>query len=166
MIAAAVPHVASRPAAHRGRRRWRPPAASVSLAVAGILLGAAPAPAAVADPGCYDGADRCQSVNDYRADHGRPPLDQRWDLQQSAKKWAGILATSGTLRHSGAPVEVVGYAPDWLTVMAAWDLSSCLTTDEPCPGHKEILLDRGLTQLGIGRARDDTGRLWAVIQFR
>lgn len=131
-------------------------------------------------PGCWDTAWRCDTINAYR-DSGdlpgvdengherlpvpgwaaRPALDQVGTLQASAESWANEMAATGVLRHSpaaraGEQPEVVGYAPDWATCMAAWHHSD---------HHREILLDPDLTQVGIGRAVGH-GHVWCVVQLR
>jgi uncharacterized protein YkwD len=112
---------------------------------------------------CWGSAWRCHDITDYRATHGLPELDQARGLQDTAKTWARTMAADGVLRHSPEALrgeyggEIVGYAPDWLTVMAAWDQS------DP---HRAILVARDLEKLGIGVAWSDTGRLYAVVQFR
>jgi uncharacterized protein YkwD len=127
--------------------------AAVLLTAAGITT---------SEPGCWETAPRCEDVNQYRLEHDRAPLDQRMTLQESASAWAHELAESGNLRHSPAALrgeyggEIVGYGPDWATVMAAWDKS------DP---HRAVMLDGDLTRVGIGKAWGD-GRVWAVVVFR
>jgi uncharacterized protein YkwD len=122
--------------------------------VLALVAALTPAPAQA----CWDTAWRCQDIADYRTDRGLDGLDQSAALQDSAKAWARTMAAGGVLRHSGyGPTEIVGTAPDWLTVMAAWDQS------DP---HRDILTDPGLSRVGVGVARDDSGRLWAAVVFR
>jgi uncharacterized protein YkwD len=119
-----------------------------------LVAALTPAPA----QGCWDTAWRCQDIADYRTDRDLGGLDQARALQDEAKAWARTMAADGVLRHSGYGLtEIVGTAPDWRTVMAAWDQS------DP---HRDILTDPGLSRVGVGVARDDNGRLWAVVVFR
>jgi uncharacterized protein YkwD len=132
------------------------------LLCAVVALLAVAVPAVASEPSCWRVAPRCDDVNDYRAAALAGPLDQRIALQAAAQAWADELAASGVLRHSPAALrgeyggEIVGMAPDWRTVMAAWDGS------DP---HRAVMLDRHLTRVGVGRARaGDT--LFAVVVFR
>jgi hypothetical protein len=124
-------------------------AVTVGTVVALALLGAVLAPRTVAGtPGCWAVGWRCHTVNAYRAGHDRAPLDQTGSLQRSAGAWARQMAASDTLSHSPAAgqdyAEVVGVAPDWATMLAAWDQS---------PRHRTILLS-DLSRVGVGCARD------------
>ena len=103
---------------------------------------------------CWDTAWRCQVVNDYRAGHDRPRWDQTAALQDSAGDWARHMAATGVLSHSHDPGvgEVVGFAPDFATLMTAWDQS---------PAHRAILLGGG-DRVGVGCARDGDTQFCAV----
>ena len=125
-----------------------------------LIVSAFPAHGAAGE--CWDTARRCHDITDYRADHNLPGLDQSRGLQDAAKAWARHMAGDGILAHSpgayrGEWSEIVGTGPDWPTVLAAWDQS------DP---HRAILLDPDLEHVGIGTARDDTGRLWTAVVFR
>jgi uncharacterized protein YkwD len=126
-----------------------------------VALVAALTPAPVQT--CWETAWRCQDIADYRTDRDLAALDQTAVLQEAAKAWARHMAANGVLRHSPAALhgeyggEIVGYAPDWLTVMAAWDQS------DP---HHAILVDPELERLGVGVARSTDGTLFAVVVFR
>lgn len=109
---------------------------------------------------------RGQAVNDFRADHDRHGLEQTADLQDNADRYAAVLADLGFLTHATGVNEIIGTGPDWATILAAWKDSTCRDGSQPCPGHREMLLDRDFTRMGIGRHRDPTGRLWAVMRFR
>lgn len=126
-----------------------------------------------ADSLCW--GKRCEKINDFRADHHRAGLDQKLTLQIAADGYAEKLAATGVLTH--APCwrigtctggEIVGFGPDFATILAAWKQSSCHDTppDEPCPGHRELLLDRSFTRVGIGTQVDPTGTMWAVVRFK
>jgi uncharacterized protein YkwD len=134
-----------------------PEALPVIALVVALVAALSPTPAGT----CWDSAWRCHDITDYRATHGLPELDQARGLQDTAKAWARTMAADGVLRHStdggDGYSEIVGMGPDWLTVMAAWDQS------DP---HRALLLDRDLEHIGIGVAYSDTGRIYAVVQFR
>lgn len=122
-----------------------------------------PAPAA---SGCWTGATRCQSINNYRHNHGLRGYTQKSDLQWIAKRYAAKLAATGVLRHNPYLAyqvknyrwagENVGYGPSWWTVLRAFKRS---------PGHRALLLDRDFTQVGIGHAYGH-GTHWYVVVFR
>lgn len=127
--------------------------ALVAVLVLGALVFAPDVHAA--DTGrCWDHAPRCDALVALRADNGVPGLDQDRDLQAEAQAWAEQMAASGVLSHSAVTygAEIVGMAPDTATVLAAFMQSSChdVPPDEPCPGHREILLDAGLHRVGVG----------------
>jgi hypothetical protein len=118
---------------------------------------------------CWDDAWRCHDLNAYRAAHDRPPLDQAGELQREAGDWADTMAARGVLAHDSGVNEIVGRTTDWASVMVAWDRSTCRdggTWDGPCPGHRELLLDRDWAQVGIGVATDAGGMRWYVVRFR
>jgi uncharacterized protein YkwD len=126
--------------------------------VAALVAALTPAPVQT----CWETAWRCQDIVDYRTDRDLAALDQTSALQTEAKAWARRMADAGTLRHSPGALdgdwsEIVGTAPDWRTVMAAWDES---------PPHRAVLVDPGLSRVGVGVARDADGRLWAAVVFR
>lgn len=151
------------------RHRRTTAAAAVVVALAATLIvvttGAAPL--------CW--GHRCDTVNAFRADHDRPGLDQVGWLQESANGYADDLSRFRVLRHGTwvdygtGRAEIIGFGPDWATILTAWRRSSCRpggTWPGPCPGHREILLDRDLEQLGIGCDRDPLQVLWCVVRFR
>ena len=143
--------------------------ALVAVLVLGALVFAPDVHAA--DTGrCWDHAPRCDALVQLRADNGIPGLDQDRDLQAEAQAWAEQMASAGVLSHSPVSqvygAETVGFAPDTATVLAAFMQSSChdVPPDEPCPGHREILLDAGLRRVGIGHVwRGDT--LWLAVRW-
>jgi uncharacterized protein YkwD len=112
---------------------------------------------------CWGTAWRCHDINDYRAAHGLPLLNQTAVLQEAAKSWSRHMAGDGVLQHSPEALngeyggEIVGTAPDWETVLAAWDQS------DP---HRDVLTDPDLERVGLGVARDDDGHLFATVVFR
>jgi uncharacterized protein YkwD len=125
----------------------------IALVVA-LVAALAPAPPQT----CWLVAKRCADINDYRAAHGLPLLDQTVGLQDTAKAWARTMAAEGLLHHStDGLTEIVGTSNDWPTVLAAWDQSDA---------HRAILLDPDLERIGIGVAWTDTGRMYATVQFR
>jgi uncharacterized protein YkwD len=113
---------------------------------------------------------RGEAVNSFRAAHDRHQLDQQAELQQNADDRSAVLAGRGMLVHAEGVNENIGTGPDYDTIFAAWKQSSCKWWGswypKPCPGHRELLLDRDFTRMGIGCTRDITGRLWCVLRLR
>lgn len=118
---------------------------------------------------------RGEDINDFRADHGRPGLQQRDRLQESAVAYAEHLAAGGRLVHDDRWVanhegsgEIIGFGPDWDTILVAWKHSTCKGPhpDGPCPEHRELLLDRDFTRMGIGCEEAPLGTLFCVVRFR
>jgi uncharacterized protein YkwD len=117
-----------------------------------------------------------KKINDFRAKHDRVGLDQRVWLQALSKDYSEDLANVGNLVHDTTWIEnhpgtgeIIGFGPDYLTIFNAWKMSSCKpwgTWDGPCPGHREILLDRDFTRMGVACTRDALGTLWCVARFR
>jgi hypothetical protein len=128
---------------------------SAVLAVGGLVPGAP-------EPGCWDTAWRCQDIVDYRG----TALDQSRGLQDEARGWARHMADDRVLEHSFRGSEIVGYGPDWLTIKAAWEQSTCTDGSWPtCPGHRELLLDPDFTRIGVGCSRSTTGTLYCAVRF-
>jgi uncharacterized protein YkwD len=132
-----------------------------SLPVIALVVALVAALTPVPPDTCWETAWRCHDINDYRAAHGLPLLDQTAVLQETAKGWSRTMAADGVLRHStdgsDGYSEIVGTAPDWETVLVAWDQSDA---------HRAILLDPDLERIGIGVSWSDTGRMYATVTFR
>ena len=141
-----------------------------AVAAAVLALSAAASTPAAADAGdCWNVAWRCDTINAFRAEHGRPPLDQAGTLQAEARAYAHDLAADGVLRHADIDWggEAIGRSTDWATVLQAWKDSSCVTgTWDVCPGHRELMLDRDFTRIGIGSALGVDGMRYYVLRFR
>ncbi len=129
-----------------------------------------------ADPLCWN--RKCERINEFRASHDRPGLEQRAKLQAKADEYADQLASTQILKHAACwegpdptchGAEIIGFGPDYKTILNAWKRSSCKpwgTYTGPCPGHREILLDRDFTRVGIGIKVDALGTMWAVVRFK
>ena len=133
---------------------------------------AAPAPAPVvpaaavvtAGPAAADIAARTNSV---RAGRGVPALGREASLDSAAAGWARELATSGVLRHSGLPQQLLG--KPWSTVgeNVGFGATSVVIHDAlvNSAGHLANIVSPSFTRLGVGAAVDVNGRLWVVELF-
>ena len=133
---------------------------------------AAPAPAPVvpaaavvtAAPAAADIAARTNSV---RAGRGVPALGREASLDSAAAGWARELATSGVLRHSGLPQQLLG--KPWSTVgeNVGFGATSVVIHDAlvNSAGHLANIVSPNFTRLGVGAAVDANGRLWVVELF-
>jgi hypothetical protein len=153
--------VAARPLADRRRAVMRLAALAVAaIAMVTVLLPAAPA---FADSNEDHFASR---LNAERASAGLPALTQVADLQAVARQHAQEMAANNRLYHNpelGTDVrnwsrlsENVGYGGDAETIHVALMNSA---------GHRANILDRGVSQVGIGIAWSGT-RLWVTQVFR
>lgn len=140
-------------------------AAAVCVVTLVLLVRSQPTPPVEADELCW--GLPCELVNDARADHGLPLLEQRGGLSRVADDWAHELAAKGVLRHNPdltaqvccwrVVAENVGYGPDVRTVHQAFMAS---------PEHRDNILDPRFRRIGIGRERDPLGVLWLVQVFK
>ena len=105
-------------------------------------------------------------INASRAAHGLRPYAVRSDLNAVARAQALRMAARNSLFHNPNLTrdvhnwrwvgENVGYAPDALTVNAAFMASA---------GHRANILDRDFTEVGVGTVYSG-GRLWVAEVFR
>ncbi|HUW16996.1 MAG TPA: CAP domain-containing protein [Actinomycetes bacterium] len=107
------------------------------------------------------------AVNSARAANGLPALAYASDLASVARRQAERMASSNRLYHNpnlGSEVsswqivaENVGYGPTWSAVQQAFMAS---------PDHRANILDPKVTQLGVGTAVGNDGRIWVAQVFR
>lgn len=107
------------------------------------------------------------AVNSARAANGLPALAYASDLASVARRQAERMASSNRLYHNpnlGSEVsswqivaENVGYGPTWSSVQQAFMAS---------PDHRANILDPKVTQLGVGTAVGNDGRIWVAQVFR
>lgn len=103
-------------------------------------------------------------TNQERTSRGIHALANDADLNTTAQAWADHLAATGKLAHSqlrvpaGSTVvaENVGYAGSIEQVHQALMNSA---------GHRQNILDRRMTRIGIGTNIDGQGRVWIVELF-
>jgi uncharacterized protein YkwD len=132
----------------------------LALALATLVLPASPALAG------SDEAHIASRVNSERTARGLPALRQVADLQAVARQHAQVMASTGRMHHNplltsqvvswSRVAENVGYAPSAEAVHVALMAS---------PGHRANILDRGVSQMGIGVVWSG-GRLWVTQVFR
>jgi uncharacterized protein YkwD len=159
------------PAVPRGRwARVRLLAAPLVLVVALALVAAACAPRG--GTGSYTG-DVVAAVNQDRGAAGLPPLASDGQLGAYAQSWAQHIAATQQMVHTdlGALIRLP-YMAGWRAlgenlfmstgtpsagaVEGAWMASS---------GHRANILNGGYNRIGVGTARDSSGRLWVVAEF-
>ena len=88
-------------------------------------------------------------------------------LDSAAAGWARELATSGVLRHSNLPQQLLG--KPWSTVgeNVGFGATSAVIHDAlvNSAGHLANIVSPSFTRLGVGAAVDVNGRLWVVELF-
>lgn len=113
-------------------------------------------------------------VNAHRAANGKTALTKKWPLMQAAQKHACYMAEKQILSHTGRGgsdvvqrVQAEGYVWGYVAenvaegqkhgaaVFQAWKAS---------PPHNKNMLDAGARELGMGWAKDATGRnYWVMV---
>jgi uncharacterized protein YkwD len=96
-----------------------------------------------------------QKVNQYRQNHGKPPLRMSRSLNSSARRYASRMMHAGYFGHAGRIRassrfkrlgEIIemhrGYGADLNGALSAWANSS---------GHNAILLDANFKWVGAGK---------------
>ena len=155
------------------------PAATRSTAVAAPVTtaaapppttAAAPAPvvpAAVVSAAPSAASDIAARTNSVRAGRGVAALGRDASLDSAAAGWARELATSGVLRHSNLPQQLLG--KPWSTVgeNVGFGATSAAIHDAlvNSAGHLANIVSPSFTRLGVGAAVDVNGRLWVVELF-
>ena len=149
------------PASGRRRAGRLAAVAATALALVAVLLPAQAASASASDEDHF-----ATRVNQERAANGLPALTQVADLQEIARRHAETMAAQNKLFHNPSLAtqvtswsrlaENVGYGGGAETVHLALMAS---------PGHKANILDRGVSQMGIGVVWSGN-RLWVTQVFR
>ena len=139
-------------------------AAPTTTAVAPATPALAPAAVTVSSAAAGDIAARTNAV---RTSSGLAPLSREASLDSGAVAWARELATSGVLRHSSMPQQLIG--KPWSTVGENVGVgpTSAAVHDAlvNSAGHLANIVGAGFTRLGVGAAVDAGGRLWVVEVF-
>lgn len=154
--------------------RSTPAAAPVTTAAAPPTTAApAPAPAPVVPAAAGVAAapsaagDIAARTNSVRAGRGVAALGREASLDSSAAAWARELATSGVLRHSGLPQQLLGKPWSTLGENVGFGTSSVVIHDAlvNSSGHFANIVNPSFTRIGVGAATDVNGRLWVVQLF-
>ena len=147
---------------HRTRNRRRG-----GLAVLAIAL------LAVALAGCMpdDARTFLDRTNSLRKANGVPALTEHDTLTTKAEAWAQHMASTGRLEHStlSAGLSSLGWTALGENVGYSSPTSNTLLTIHNkfvnSSQHRAILLDRRFTHMGVGVARDSSGRIWVAEVF-
>jgi uncharacterized protein YkwD len=112
-------------------------------------------------------ADIAARTNNVRAGRGLAPLARDGSLDGAAAGWARELATSGVLRHSGLPQQLLGKPWATLGENVGFGSSSAIIHDAlvNSAGHLANIVGTNFTRIGVGAATDVNGRLWVVQLF-
>jgi uncharacterized protein YkwD len=124
-----------------------------------------------------------EGTNQFRRSHGRSPLKSEPRLTAAAQEFADYLARTDSFSHSAdgrqPPQRAQAHGYDYCIVDENIDLeenptgftSSALARSliqgwKNSPGHRRIMLDADVTEIGVGVAHSDkTDRYYAVQDF-
>jgi uncharacterized protein YkwD len=115
-----------------------------------------------------------QLINQARASNGLPALSTNGELHGVAARWSAQMASDGNLRHNpnlGSQVsnwsrltENVGMRRDGQAVShTVQKLHEALMASS---GHRANILDRNVSQVGVGVRISDNGTVWVTQIFR
>lgn len=134
-----------------------------TLSITAVVAG--PASAASADP--VSESSLISQTNGSRAANGLPALRSVVDLTNVARGWANSMADRGVLQHNpGLASQVQGWYVVAENVGYSGDPGTLHNAFMNSAGHRANILDRRVTQVGIGAARDASGTLWVAEVFR
>jgi uncharacterized protein YkwD len=102
-----------------------------------------------------------------RGASGVAPLARDASLDSAATGWARELATSGVLRHSTLPQQLIGKPWSTLGENVGFGASAASIHDAlvNSAGHLANIVGASYTRVGVGAATDVNGRLWVVELF-
>jgi len=156
------------------RRRRLPRRARFALPVLVIgLAGAGVACAPPSSPGGGFTGDLANAVNQDRGATGLAPLVRDAQLGAVAANWADHLAAAGTLTHTDLQALIrLPYMSAWRALgenllVGPGNLGSRAAEDlwMSSAGHRATILDPSYNRIGVGAARDSSGRRWIVAEF-
>jgi uncharacterized protein YkwD len=112
-------------------------------------------------------ADLFARTNGVRSAQGVPALARDGSLDGAAAGWARELATSGVLRHSTLPQQLIGRPWSTLGENVGFGATSATIHDAlvNSAGHFGNIVGASYTRVGVGAATDVNGRLWVVELF-
>jgi uncharacterized protein YkwD len=128
---------------------------------------------AVALAGCMpdDARTFLDRTNSLRKANGVPSLAEHDTLTQKAEAWAQHMAATGRLEHStlSAGLGSLGWTALGENVGYSSPTSNTLLTIHnmfvSSPDHRANLLNSGFTHMGVGVAKDSSGRVWVAEVF-
>lgn len=105
-------------------------------------------------------------INDFRRSHGVPPLELAGPLMESARSHACSMVRTNAFTHAGkggakARMSSAGCHSRLAAENIAMGFSSGRKTMQlwvESPGHRHILLMRGVTKMGLGVAAPSPGQ--------
>jgi uncharacterized protein YkwD len=150
-----------------GRRGSLTTLVALAVLIGTLVTATAPAGAATPDPERYA---FCK-INEERRSRGLAPLAWHGPLADSARRWSGHLAATGSLAHdpdlraavsaliAGVlhAAENVGHSPD-----GSHDLQDLFATSA---SHLQNQLRSDANLVGVGVVRDGAGGLWMTQRF-
>jgi len=164
-VAVAAPEVKATPIRVAPASATAPATTSAPTTTAAPVATAAPAPAIAVAPSAA--SDIAARTNGVRTSRGLAPLARDAALDSAASGWAHELATSGVLRHSTLPEQLVG--KPWSTVGENIGVgpSSGVVHDAlvNSASHLANIVGPNFSRIGVGAYTDATGRLWIVEVF-
>jgi uncharacterized protein YkwD len=113
------------------------------------------------------------AMNQDRAAAGLGPLAWDGQLGPMAQNWSDQIAASGNLVHSNLGGAIsASYMSAWRSLaenllVAGGDLTPAGAESMwmNSPEHRANILNPSMDYVGIGTARDASGRLWVVAEF-
>jgi uncharacterized protein YkwD len=120
-----------------------------------------PAPAPVSSRAAY----LVNGINAARAGRGLPPVALDPALHLSARRWAGVLAAEGGLRHSDLGQLPLSFTMAGENVAVAGGVASAHLALVQSPGHYANMVNGAYTKVGVSAQRSGDGRMFVVEQF-
>lgn len=145
--------------------RWAASVAAAALLIAGALVGAAPASAAVGP-----GNEVIALVNQQRAANGLGPLMSDPVLDYAAQSWANYLLATGTFQHSSSDwrdsmISGAGWRYSGENIAAGYtSASSVMAGWMGSAGHRANILGSSYVGIGVGYVQGGPwGTYWVQI---
>ena len=141
------------------------------LALVALLLAVLSActPALAPPPPAPPVSSRAQylvnGINSVRAGRGVAPLAIDPALMLSARRWAGVLAAEGGLRHMDLAQLPLPFTAAAENVAVAGDVASGHQALVHSPGHFANMVNGTYTKVGVSAQRGADGRMFVVQQF-
>jgi uncharacterized protein YkwD len=104
-------------------------------------------------------------INSIRAGRGLAPVTLDPALHLSARRWAGVLAAEGGLRHSDLGQIPLPFSMAGENVAVAGDVASAHLALVRSPGHFANMVNGAYTKVGASAQRSGDGRMFVVEQF-